>query len=401
VSLLALLFLILLIIELRSPGPEARLVPNLYRLEAQALRQGWTLETMLQAGDRWAQLGDLSRALPYWEAAAELPQAALRLAEAYLSLQRWPDAATSLENLLEESPDDPWLHYQLGLIRVAFDPRAAEPHLQLAAQSPQYQPVAANLLRVAGGPENSAALRAGLALAGAELWPYAELAFRHAADLGESFAVALAYVGLARDRQGKHGGPWIERALAVDSQDATVRYLEGLHLRQYGDLEGSRDALTLATALEPRNPAYYAELGSAYRLLGDMESAERWLRVAVDNANDDPRFSEMLALFYAEEITELDDESLELLAELADNADLQAVYAWTLYRLGDVDSAESRLNTLLEAVPDEPRALFYKAQILLDQGDPETALPLLEQVAAQESPVQTEAQRLLAALAGG
>lgn len=400
-SLLTLLFLILLGLQLRPETPTAQLVPNLYRLESIALHQGWTPERLLQTGDRWAQRGDLSRALPYWEAASSEMQAGWRLAEAYIDLQRWPDAATALETLLLDSPDDPWLNYQLGLIRIAFDPRAAETYLRVAAQDVEYQRVANSLLRISTGPEDTAAMRAGLSLASAELWPYAELAFRHAADMGQAYAAALAYVGLARDRQGKHGGEWIERALLVDSQDATVRYLQGLHLRQYGDLEGSREAFALATALDPRNPAYYAELGSAYRLLGDMDSAERWLRVAVDNAADDPRFSEMLALFYAEEITQLDDESLEMLENLADNADLQAVYAWTIYRLGDVEGGEERLDALLENRPDLARALFYKAQILLDAGDVEAALPLLEQAAGQESSVQQEALHALDALSGG
>ncbi len=189
--------------------------------------------------------------------------------------------------------------------------------------------------------------------------------------------------------------------MIADSQNATVRYLLGLHRRATGDLDGSRDALAEAVALDPNNPGYYAELSSAYRLLGDLDNAERWLRVALDTSNDDPRFSQMLALFYADEVTQLDDESLTKLKDLADTADLRAVYAWTLYKLGDSGTATDLLDSILEATPDEPRALFYRAQIYIDGGDFDLALPMLQSAAAEDSPVQVDARRMLDAITGG
>ena len=46
------------------------------------------------------------------------------------------------------------------------------------------------------------------------------------------------------------------------------------------------------------------------------------------------------------------------------------------YRLGDTTGAQERLDGLLETRPDQARALYYKAQILMDQADFDAAVPL-------------------------
>ena len=93
--------------------------------------------------------------------------------------------------------------------------------------------------------------------------------------------LALAYGGLARDMQGKDGAPQIDAAVTVAPDDPQVRFLQGLHLRLAYDNAGSLDAMVQAVALDPENPALYAELGKAYQLTGDLTAAERWLKFAV------------------------------------------------------------------------------------------------------------------------
>ncbi len=166
------------------------------------MRQGWTLEGLLMAGTIWQSRGDVTRALPYWEA-AEDSHTLWQRAGAYLSLQRWADAADALNQLVQADPDNFWAQYHLGLLRLAFDPQDAAAHLQTASRSATFNQDAAVLLRVVNSSDDALAMRAGLALASLDLWPYAELAFQHAADLGQSYAEALAYVSLARDRAGE------------------------------------------------------------------------------------------------------------------------------------------------------------------------------------------------------
>lgn len=378
----------------------------LYHLEAAADREGWSAQRLRTAGDLWLEMGDVTRAVPYWEAASisltDDMMLIQQLAEAYVLLQRWPEAANQLERLVAADSGDSWAQFHLGIMKAAFDPVAAQGHLRAAQAT--YGTAVADLLAVIRADDPLLPMRVGLALAEAEMWPYAELAFRHAVDVLPDVPEAMAYVGLARDQQGKDGGEWVERAIALGPDSHVVRYLRGLHLRGEGDYSASLDAFIQAVALDPQSPAYYAELGTAYHLLGDLENAERWLQVAVDISNRDPRFQHLLALFYVEEGLEAGSGELSLLQTLAetmpDDLDVQAGYAMALYREGSVESALEQIDSVLEQAPDQPRALYYKAQILLETDRLDEARPLYEQVAALESPFQEEAQRILQGMGG-
>ena len=414
VSLAALLFLIPTLgstLSVQSQAVETnRLMPALFRVELQAARSGWTPALLQSAGDLWYEAGDLTRALPYWESAAtSLPDDPLllrHLAESYLLIQRWPDALDQLERLVIVDESDAWAHYHLGMLRAPFDPRTAAQHLQIAVRVPEYQAVAATLLEIIADGEYDPliAMPVGFAFAQAELWPFAELAFQHVAHTNPEYAEAYAYVALARDRQGKDGHDWITSALALGQQNDAVRFIQGLHLRERADYDASLDAFVLAVAMNPQNPAYYAELGTAYRLTGDMDNAERWLQVAVDVSNRDPRFQQLLALFYADEEYQLNDGGLALLEDLTaampDDMDVQAGFGWALYQAGDPEGALTQLDGVLERAPDHPRSLHYKATIWLETDHLDRAIPLFERVAALESPFQDEARRILEGLRG-
>lgn len=420
-SLATLLFLILLCLLVLSTGgtsvdlaradlietnqQQGRLMQALYQVSVAADRQGWTPELLRLAGDLWYAAGNVTRALPYWEAASpQLPDDVLlrrRLAEAYLAMQRWPEAVDQLVWLGEQDPDDAWAQFHLGALRAAFDPQAAQVHLQAAAGTSQYRTAAGALLRVIRdhAADPLIGMPVGLALAEAEMWPYAELAFRHAADVGQAYAEALAYVGLARDRQGKDGREWVNRAVGLEPQNAVVRFVQGVHLRAQDDLTGSLDALVLAAALDPANPAYYAELGTAYWLVDDLENAERWLRVAADMSNHNLGFQQLLALFYAEEADSLAEGGISALEVMAtvmpDDPEVQAALGWALYQSGRREAALEALDAVLERLPEHPRSLLYKAQIYLETGSLAEARALLERVAALDSPFRAEARRML------
>lgn len=426
VSVVALLFLILLLVYSPSPHSQTdeslrlervqsnrqqgRLMQALYQVEALADQQDWTPELLKLAGDLWNDAGDVTRALPYWEAASlTLSDDRLlmrTLAETYLAMQRWPEAVDHLALLAQSDPADAWAHYHLGLLRVAFDPLAVQAHLQIARTVPEYEMVADALLRVVENDGAGASISAavGLVLADAELWPYAELAFQHAIDMGQAQPEVFAYAGLARDRQGKDGSLWISRAVAQAPQNPVARFIYGLHLRDQGEFNRSLNALVQAVVLDPTNPAYYAELGTAYQLVDDLENAERWLRMAVETSNQDPRFQRLLALFYAEEAPRLDEggfSDLEALAALLpDDPEVRAALGWAMYQAGDAEAAMQALDAVLADVPDHPRSLMYKARIYLEAGSLDAARALLDRLVSLDSPFQGEALRMLAGLGG-
>ncbi len=283
-----------------------RTMQALYHVETLAAEFGWKSELAWSAGSIWESVGDLSRAAAYWEvaAAAQPNNIALtrQLAAAYLNTQQWPGAISSLRRLVALAPEDDWAQFYLALLELPQDAESARERLQRLAEGSLYQETALMLLSVMERSQQGEAqmrLTLGAALAARDLWPFAERTFAAASLVDNPLPEALAYAGLARDRQGKDGSQQIAEAVALASDNSQVRYLQGLHLRAMGDNEGSRAAFESAVALDPLNPAYAAELGTAFQLLGNLAEAESWLQVAIRTSGDDPGFQQLLADFYA------------------------------------------------------------------------------------------------------
>jgi Flp pilus assembly protein TadD len=281
-----------------------RLMPALYHVEAQAAQSGWTSELSQMAGRIWAEAGDPDRAARYWQNALDQQPGQItltrELARTYIELGRWPDALDALKHLLELTPGETWAHYHLGLLLAASAPADANRHLQAAARDAAYRDVAASLLNTLAHatPDARQAMAVGSVLAEHNLWPQAEVAFDYAAALDPTFADAVAYAGLARDRQGKDGSARIAQAIALGPNQPQVRYVEGLHLRLRGDALASLKALRAAANLDPTNPALAAEVGAAYQLLDNLGQAETWFKQAIALSKNDPRFQKLLQTFY-------------------------------------------------------------------------------------------------------
>ena len=374
------------------PYQEGWDIPARYQIEAQAAYSGWTPALHSAAAAFYEHMGDLSGAVAHWEAAQLTDVASVEhLASVYITLQRWPEAIDALKRLLGIDPQRPWAHYQLGLLQVGLDPLAAASHLAVSARSPMYGEVSTDLLAVT--QDNPAdpfiSMRVGLVLAQYALWPQAELAFRQAAIIGQPYPEALAYVGWTRAKQGKSSFPWMEQALAFGSEVPQVYYLYGLCLRQQLDYEGSRAAFMQAVALDPNNPAYYAELGMANSLLFDEEQAEHWLQSAVTVSGNAPEFQQLLDAFAAESNNGLWPENLspfELFRDyIPQDPESLTSFGRTLYEMGDTVGALTELDAALALSPEYPQALYYKATILLTTDEPEQALSLLRQLAELDS----------------
>jgi tetratricopeptide (TPR) repeat protein len=403
---LSVLLLPVLIIACASPpsvdNPNTTLdfqrpMQALYAIEA-----GET-QTALDVGSLRFRLGDISGAVATWERVAQ-PDAALltELTRAQLLLNRWDDAHTTLTALVALQADHAWANLQLGMIAAPHDPASAVAALTLAAQEPIYAELATALQTTLATYADDPLLpmRVGKVLADNGEWAFAELAFERAARDLEPFPEALVYQGLAREMQGKSGGALVTRAVALAPDDARVRYLQGVYLRAAADPLAAVDALAQAVTLQSQNPLYYAELGGAYRDLRDLEQAERWLQAALAVSGNAPRYRELLALFYADEAENLTTSGVaELEAELgilSGNADLQAGYGWALFVAGETERGATLIAAALAAEPDNPRALYYQARVYIENGEVAQALPLLEQVAAGESPFALLARTLLA-----
>lgn len=387
---------------------DGRSYQALYQIEAQAAREGWTPELRRAAGDVWYELGDRGAAVGHWAAAVSMgardPLLLRELAAGYVSLQRWGNATDTLALLLGVDPEHEWGHYQLALIRAPFNPAEAEIHLRAVVSSAAYGETAGALLTVLRdyGADSLLSFHVGLIFVGRELWGHAELAFTYAALTNYPLPEAMAYVGLARGKQGKDGAAWADQAVALDPANPQVVYLYGLHLRTVGDFEGSLNAFLRAAIIDPQNPAIQAELGTAYRLLGDLGQAEFHYQQAVFLSGDAPQFQRLLAAFYAEEASSFGAVGMETLwtsfGQNSDDPDMIASYGLWLHSIGDTAGGLAELDRSLALAPDHPRALFYKARILLDSGDATAAVGLLERLVELGGAFSADAQLLLSSI---
>jgi tetratricopeptide (TPR) repeat protein len=239
--------------------------------------------------------------------------------------------------------------------------------------------------------------RVGAVLAGLGEWSLAENAFQQAAAVNYPFAEAAAYVALMRVQQHFDGSAWLEQAITLAPDNPDVRYVEGLYWRAVGDIDRSIDAFLTAIILAPNVPEYYAELGNTYRIDGNLGEAEYWLLTALSISDNAPLIQDALNRLREEEtfVLTVSDLNFSRLARAeADDPAVIAANGWVLHILGQSEVGLEYVNRALEADPNNSRAQYDKARILLEIGQTEDAIPLLETLAQGDSPFAATAQRL-------
>jgi tetratricopeptide (TPR) repeat protein len=385
---------------LRVQGIEVSEKPiqTLYRLEERAAVGGWSPAMHAQAGDLYFQIGDPTTAIEHWSLAKFSDVTALRrLAELSLDTGTLGVAIDTLETMLEVDPDNAWAHFQLGLLLAASAPSTAANHLSRVADEALYASQAFDLLAaiIGGDSDQPIGMRVGLVLVRHKQWLAAEQAFKQAAALAYPYPDAEAFLALVRESQGKDGEAALQKAIDLGPDSPQVHYVSGLMLRQRGQLDASREEFALAVGLDPNNPAYYAELAQAHRLMFDYDVAEYWFTIAVSISENNPVFQELLAQFYAEDGDKLILGSLESMHDAVDvlptDPNLLAGMGLALHNAGDTDAGFRLIETALRLDPHHPRALLNKARIFRDTGKIEDARLLLEQVAANPSDYTNEA----------
>lgn len=376
---------------------------QLYRLEIEVAQRGWTASSLRQTGRLLSQLGEHRRALAAFERAIALEfdaQLMREIVEIHLMYGNYAAALDGLEHMLMVQPDHQWATYQTGLLLAPTD--AARALVSLSLVRDAGFPLVPELTALLRNQPQEQAMAVGALYAGVERWGLAENAFHYAADLTYPNGEALALTGLMRSIQGKSGEAWVDRALKLAPDNATIYYAQALQMRLQGDPQSSVIPLLIAVTLEPENPAYYAELGQAYRELGQLDEAEYWLQVAVEISGEAPEMLSALAQFYSEEAALLPEDMFADLVELAsaqaDDPLVLGGYAWALHRRGQSEAALEQIDLALESAPNSPRLLYDKARILIETEQTDAARPLLARVAETDSPYASAAARILARL---
>ena len=260
--------------------------------------------------------------------------------------QNWPAAASDLEALLKQDPENATAHYRLG--RALF--------MQKKYQEGFDQFKAARDLDKESIPDPYVA--AGL----------------HYDLLGDQ----------ARARQA------FDRALAANRNDPNALTAYGQWLIKTGEVDKAEQALAEARKSNPESLNLLILSGVAARMNKKMKPAEDFFMEAlrISPANGD--VINQLAQLLIEQPEQAKRERALQFARISSqingqSADAHVTLAWVLYQVGLLGDAETALRKAQQLGTFSPDSSFLIAKILMDQSKPEAAKQLLQDALDTES----------------
>lgn len=342
-------------------------------------------------GEGLVQLGRAAEAVPHLERAVvlgvqnkeELLSPRLRWAEALLASANYLQAEEALLVALEESPDHPSLHLNLGLAAVAHEdfPKARS-HFERCLHSPFTQQKAARhlaavLLRLGDKTGAEQQLRRAQALPADYNW----------------------------------SDPWLMECLRLGAgKDARFRLIE--HLEAQGQ---TREAIEILKELADESGDFRAWLGLGKNLIdvGQLEEAEEALRAALKAVPDNVLATYLLSkLFYARGEQLWAKKSPEAkaafrsavaaaraaLVHKPDHALAWLIIGLCLERLGEKEEAMAALRQSVACGPDLPDAALHLGKLLTAKGEWREARSLLDHAARMARPDDPRPKAALAEL---
>jgi tetratricopeptide (TPR) repeat protein len=275
-------------------------------------------------------------------------------------------------------------HYELGMLLMLSDSNRALTELESASSmDPQFDS-AVQTLRAAlavSDTESDLANRLiaiGRGLGLVEEWGLAENAFQKAVSVDAKNAEAWAWLGEARQHNGRDGSDDLNQALMLNPNDAIVHALRGLYWKRQGNYHQALAEYLQAAQIEPDNPAWQASLGDAYTQTGDLVSALAAYQKATQLVPNDATYWRLLATFCSDNDLYVLDVGLpaaKQAAQLAPN-DPQTldVLGWSYSNAGLLYNSEQNLLHAIKLSPNLAIAHLHLAENYLRQGNNASAL---------------------------
>lgn len=344
--------------------------------------------------------GDLQGAISSWEeAVVRCPQEeAAYEAIAHTSLADVDPnhMLVALQKLAASEPDNPDLQLRLALISATLDPEGAVDQLRLAEDLlADDSLLASDLIHAIRDPQTSENQAATLARVGETLashgeWALATLAFRQARDLQPNNARATAYLGLALERTGKDGLPYLQDAAAQAPDDPLPLTLLGMYWLDTDQPQKALQKFQIAADLDPSNPALKAQLGAALADLGRLEQAMDAYRMATDLAPDQASFWLLLAQFALAKEYEISTVALPAARNAVilgpEEPAVRDALGYAHLLLGNHHLASRFLTQAVDMEPRRALTQYHLALLRLTQDRPLEAMSALE-MAIQLDPI--------------
>lgn len=354
----------------------------LYLLRAPMLsEQGWTA-----LGFSYINLGDIPSALETYQQGLvnyESPSLYAGLAFVYRQQKNWSAESEALKEQSRLDAGDVYAHYRLGLLLAYLEPEHSLPELMLASSlDPETDPAvqtlraALNLSATQADPSQQM-LTIGRALGLVQEWQLAVAAFDKAIASDPENAEAWAWLGEAKQQTGQDGSAELDQAVSIGHSSVVVHALRGLYWNRQKEYSRMLVEYQQAAELEPDNPAWQVELGSAYSKKGDIVSAFTSYQHATDLAPNDSTYWRLLAVFCAENGVYIEEAGLpaaQKAAELSPNDPFALdALGWSYLSSGRYANAEQILLDVIAQHPDYLPSHIHLAMTYLAQGNQSAA----------------------------
>lgn len=333
-----------------------------------------------------------------------------RLAAQLYQAGRFEEAIPLLDRLIAYAAESQEELALLALYQTAVDPGNALDLLRQAqaAASPEGRLALRLLLAIQEipGDETPAYLYAqvGQMFLRDGRWHLAQLAFEGAVQEDPDYAQAWAYMGVIKDQLGLDGGPDLAHALSLAPDDPLILILQATHFNHNDEPKLALPHLEKALTLDPGNPAIASELGQAYLLLGDIESAKVAFRQATVLAPDEPSFWILLAEFSLKHEVEIDLLGIPALRN-ALILDPLSVPAWRSlgyahHLQANYSLAQRALAKAIDLSPTDPVSQYYLGVLYQEHGLTDRALAAWRaaRLVAENHPYALLAERALNSL---
>jgi arylsulfatase A-like enzyme/Tfp pilus assembly protein PilF len=278
----------------------------------------------------------------------EIPQAKHMLATCYRSLGRTAEAKVLLDDYLRDHPDStPALITMAGIL----------------SEEGKYEEVVALAKRVLSVEPRNAQAYALMARAHmdtndhGEAVPLLEQAVEIQPKLNRNrLNLAAAYIGLGRVSEAE---PILVDILAEKPKFPLVHFHLGLLYEEQGRFEAARGAYAEEVELYPDSVLARFNLGNLYFRLGDAASAEREMRVLVEEAPEMPKPHLLLARILLKQEKDLPEVERQARAGL-ERAEADELKVLGYYLLADVYSRQGRQAELEQVLE---RAQYYRSRV--------------------------------------
>ena len=298
-------------------------------------------------------------------------------------------AEATLQNANRLFPENGEVLFELGLMLSTTQPESAVQFLTKSQPGNQNDKLLKNALLATleatndGVVQSERFLQIGQVLSTFNAWDAAAQAFESSLAEDPESALALAYLGEAKQRLGENGFSEINHALKLAPENEIVNGLAGLYFRRQEKYDLAVFYLDKASQLNQQANVWLIEKGRTYEQMGDLEKAYQLFKDATDLSPEDYTTWKALSVFCITHNYDVETSGLtaaRMALSLNPSSSVLADLLGTgLMITGDYDSAERFFLQALRLDPNQSAIFIHLGQLKILQKDFPAAQAYLQQ----------------------